>query len=552
MEETRQAVEAAEETKMFLDQAVQEALSKHKKIMNLRYLTTERDLQNSFGRDLFANKASFSAKFQNASQPAVLPWYQAVNERVIAERDKRMVLCQKLYRNCLAVESLQWKARLQAQQLFSFKSSKNYSSYASSADEQHQAASCLLPPGEFENDDLESFNAIIDYSDDDFVRVIQPLEQAYCNYSQYDEVLSTKRDLCKNRLWNTCRLPMDSIKCSLKKSFQKNNESEHLQTFTNSVKDSKMGDRGLVGLRVHPSVWKRHLDLYQGNVTLSFLLQYFRQPGNAPDVVNRLYKCTRGSLGRGQVKGVTTELLVHVDEPSAVRMWNKLWKTTKVGRFLVPVFSHNLGEVRGYNRLAQIARGRIIMLLQDDELPPESCATWLPRVLQMFDTWPRIGVIGMRNSNLAAKEDLPPLVRDYRFADTLEHMTLYDGLTQIRMLFATMVDSSPMLYRRRLYLDLGGQDEGAMGGKAESGICTDWDMALRTWFSGFFVAHPALNVIDMFLNPDGVEANTRSGGVGEAIRRLNSHLNKWSKEEDIVFEEVKRVNHFLRNVDPWK
>ena len=53
-----------------------------------------------------------------------------------------------------------------------------------------------------------------------------------------------------------------------------------------------------------------------------------------------------------------------------------------------------LRQVHGYNRMAGVARGRILLLLQDDQLPPENCA-WLEDLSLAFRRWPRLGGVGL-------------------------------------------------------------------------------------------------------------------------------------------------------------
>eukprot|EP00271_Cylindrocystis_brebissonii_P008647 TRINITY_DN2311_c0_g1_i1.p1 TRINITY_DN2311_c0_g1~~TRINITY_DN2311_c0_g1_i1.p1 ORF type:complete len:390 (-),score=1.11 TRINITY_DN2311_c0_g1_i1:146-1315(-) len=306
----------------------------------------------------------------------------------------------------------------------------------------------------------------------------------------------------------------------------------------------------LVGQVLAPShTWKRDMDLYKDTVNVSFLLQYFRQSSNAANLVNRLFHCVHGREIGGAVPNVTVELVVHVDEPSNVSMWHDLTQQTRNGRFVVPVFSHNLGEVRGYNRVAHVARGQILFLLQDDAIPPEVC-NWLPRVLSVFDTWPRVGILGLCGSRLSVHSATP--ISSYGLHSFARfEMLQYDQQSSIRMHFASLVDSSPMIYRRRIYWKLGEQNEATMGGKAESGIMTDWDMAPRVWLSGFQVTHMFLLNEEVFTNPPSVFASTHSG-IRRRVRDLNQWLNIWDQENELIFEEVKRVNIlFLSAVDPW-
>ena len=63
------------------------------------------------------------------------------------------------------------------------------------------------------------------------------------------------------------------------------------------------------------------------------------------------------------------------------------------GSFVTPVLSNNLHEVHGYNRLASMARGEVIIVIQDDDMPPDSC-TWLGYMLKEFARFPLLGAVG--------------------------------------------------------------------------------------------------------------------------------------------------------------
>lgn len=63
---------------------------------------------------------------------------------------------------------------------------------------------------------------------------------------------------------------------------------------------------------------------------------------------------------------------------------------------VVPVFSWNIHEIRAYNRMASLARGKYLVLLGDDDRPPQDCK-WLDDMVNLFERWPGIGVLGLRN-----------------------------------------------------------------------------------------------------------------------------------------------------------
>ncbi|KAK3265241.1 hypothetical protein CYMTET_26062 [Cymbomonas tetramitiformis] len=53
--------------------------------------------------------------------------------------------------------------------------------------------------------------------------------------------------------------------------------------------------------------------LYAERFDVSFLMQYYKHPQNVAVLVERLYGCTHGPSGDGQLQGLTSELIVNVD-----------------------------------------------------------------------------------------------------------------------------------------------------------------------------------------------------------------------------------------------
>ena len=80
---------------------------------------------------------------------------------------------------------------------------------------------------------------------------------------------------------------------------------------------------------------------------------YFKRPWAIEGIVKE-YSACRDVL--------PSELLINVDSPDKAAEWVKHVYPSE--GFVVPVFSFNLHETRGYNRLAGIARGEVIIILQ--------------------------------------------------------------------------------------------------------------------------------------------------------------------------------------------
>ena len=93
--------------------------------------------------------------------------------------------------------------------------------------------------------------------------------------------------------------------------------------------------------------------LYEDQIRVSFLVNYFKRPWAIDGMVAAYLKCR---------EVVPSELVVNVDNPEEAAEWVKHVYSSE--GFVVPVFSYNLHEARGYNRAARTAKGDIIIIMQ--------------------------------------------------------------------------------------------------------------------------------------------------------------------------------------------
>ncbi|KAG2484311.1 hypothetical protein HYH03_016854 [Edaphochlamys debaryana] len=160
---------------------------------------------------------------------------------------------------------------------------------------------------------------------------------------------------------------------------------------------------------------------------VSVLLNYFRRPRKIGPLVDDLEEACVET-------GVACELVVNVDNPHEAAAWAAA-AACRPG-FVVPVFSHNLHEARGYNRAARMARGDIL----DDQLPPIN-PRWLTDLAALFRAYPRLGVL---------------------------------------------VDFAPMAFRASAFWSLGGLEEG-WSLRGDCGITSDFEVSMRAWAAGWMV-----------------------------------------------------------------
>ena len=121
--------------------------------------------------------------------------------------------------------------------------------------------------------------------------------------------------------------------------------------------------------------------LFFFNLDNSFIIQYYKRPRNIVQIVKRL-KAQKGK----------NEILVNDDSGTEVGVWiRELEKGTPI-RYTVLV-AGNIHEIRGYNRLAKLAQGRLLVLLQDDDYPSYG-GRWLRHAHHLFKMNPKLGLVG--------------------------------------------------------------------------------------------------------------------------------------------------------------
>lgn len=240
-------------------------------------------------------------------------------------------------------------------------------------------------------------------------------------------------------------------------------------------------------------------------VNVSFVLQYYEKAENISPLVSRLFACTRGALGPPAgsplPSGLTSELVAHVDSRGDAASWEAAQADTEGGSFLSVIHSNNLHEVAGYNRGAALARGAVLVMLQDDELPPGSdpgCA-WLSQILDVFAERPKLGALTFRGGYYWFPEELGkagevgrermrapdagPLFSSAPLAGTRNNSS------KSHFEFLSTFAYGPVAFVAAAYRSVGGMDEALSPAAGDCGIYADTEMSLRLWANGWQVGH---------------------------------------------------------------
>ena len=155
--------------------------------------------------------------------------------------------------------------------------------------------------------------------------------------------------------------------------------------------------------------------------------------------------------------------------------------------------SANVHEIRAYHRMARMARGEYLLLLQGDHCLPALGASfnaqdgaWLEEGLALFERFPRLGLLGgqmgfdqVPTRKIAEKISwgVPPC----QPIPTMTKAATRDGGGgggSLPFMFVAGVNIGPLLARREAFLRVGAFDE-AYSCAGEPGIQLDTELSLQ-------------------------------------------------------------------------
>jgi hypothetical protein len=173
--------------------------------------------------------------------------------------------------------------------------------------------------------------------------------------------------------------------------------------------------------------------------------------------------------------------------------------------------SNDIFEIRSYSRALDFARGEIVALLQDDDIPPPDGA-WVTKALDLFDRHPKLAVLGGRDGlELSLRDSVLE-------SDESTNRIAYRAVNQhngqridLPFKFMEVVNRAPVLLRRQTIQQLGGIDNAFAPFQ-----CDDVDLCLRAWkaeyqvglYATAFVRDVGMGGMRLF-NPDKMGPQSR-------------------------------------------
>lgn len=168
-----------------------------------------------------------------------------------------------------------------------------------------------------------------------------------------------------------------------------------------------------------------------------------------------------------------------------------LWKAALHRPSDIYVSMPNVHEVRAYNRLAAMARGRLLILLQGDNCLPNS-TDWIARAVRLFDALPSLGLIG-GSMGFDGMHQTGDNWREGWGGDPLHRIPSWVRGTgsagvdaAIPFMHVGAVNIGPLIVQREAFVRIGGFNE-SFAERGQMGIHLDTDLSLRMWSSGYQV-----------------------------------------------------------------
>lgn len=259
---------------------------------------------------------------------------------------------------------------------------------------------------------------------------------------------------------------------------------------------------------------------YTDQPNLSLIIQSFNHCQNITRILTRL-------------RTTAAEEIIVCEDGSidgSEREWIR--QLTRPNDFLIR--SNDIHEIRTYNRAIDLARGEIICVMQDDDIPPPN-GDWVTTALALFDKFPKLAVLGC---SFALSFDF---CRES--GDPFDHVPIShrDPDVDVPFMFAQTVGIGPVFFRRRVFRELGGFDL-SFSQAGEPGIVLDQDICFRTWLAGHHVG---------LFEASGFERRIGGQGTlmfGRVERKRNRRANL-DKVKQRYSSDVGHINGLVANLN---
>ena len=223
---------------------------------------------------------------------------------------------------------------------------------------------------------------------------------------------------------------------------------------------------------------KKDIDKYNSNPKITLIMQFFNHGNLVKLHAERIKK-----------NALIEEVIICEDGSSdnSLELWHKYLSR----RNDIIIRSNDFHEIRSYNRAAKYSNGEYLCFCQDDDLLP--CNNiWLKNALSLFDTDPKLGIIGclsgdeFKNNNEILE---PRKKRTWYASDRIiknNGKKIMTKLNEIIFRYSSSVNIGPIIIKKNVFDTVNGWTE-KYSKPGQPGIGLDFDLSFKCWKNGFRV-----------------------------------------------------------------
>tara|TARA_B100001094_G_C18129761_1_gene771549 strand:- start:95 stop:943 length:849 start_codon:yes stop_codon:yes gene_type:complete len=272
---------------------------------------------------------------------------------------------------------------------------------------------------------------------------------------------------------------------------------------------------------------------------ISFLINYFNTPDinhdkNISKIINKL-KIYENS-----------EILWNNDSSSDKQIFDEYMKDIN-GEV---IYSNNIGELRGYNLLMRKSVGDYIVIMQDDDIPPDY--NWMQECINIFNKYPKVGIMGLKEGGPIIHLCPCNWSKDIggdgsKFGSKLGWM--YTN-PEIKIHFSGWLNNGPIILTKKTLDTIGYYDEAFIKpNNPFSGA--EVDLVVRAWLNDIYVLKYKLN--EDFIRREGGHASKRDAKTclirAQGITYANGMMwKKNAKYNNIIQNKIEKLNKEIFNV----
>mmetsp|Transcript_594 Transcript_594/g.715 ORF Transcript_594/g.715 Transcript_594/m.715 type:complete len:666 (+) Transcript_594:440-2437(+) len=226
-------------------------------------------------------------------------------------------------------------------------------------------------------------------------------------------------------------------------------------------------------------------------VSLTAIVQYFKRPEGV-----------RPIAGNFNAVGDSLEVIINDDSLSEGDQWSRALKNGFIA------YSHDIHEIRGYNRYSRFANTDYVALMQDDDVPKDR--NWVKRAASLFQTHEKLGMVGGFRGRMDVGKRFDKGTGQMwgkKYGPKYLPIPLKDHKLQMQYMPCYKVNAAPLFADRRVLFELGGFNAN-FSCVGDSGIDFDFEYSIRLWASGYEVGLGEFRIRHGAMDKKGAASNT--------------------------------------------